>query len=158
MSKRKNLPLLAAVVVLALAPVAQGQTSAGVRTAELEAMLPTAVPVYCTDSDGSYAFADFPAGGIHLAGWVCELLLHGQPGDVYERLQMPWAIAVHTLYHEWWHVAFHEHDEKLTDCGAWSIFPYVLQRYWHLTAQEAQELFEVYGYRSAYAPLPCGPG
>ena len=129
---------------------AQASTYPGsVRTPALEAKLPTPVAVYCTQNT-NLSFAMLTAGEIYLDLNTCGALLGGQSTISFER-------AAHNFLHEWWHVAAQETDEKLTECGAYASFRYLLVRYWHVKPRVAQRMYEATWLWSPYSPLPCKP-
>jgi hypothetical protein len=118
-----------------------------VETPTLEAKLPTQVKVFCTQNTG-YSFAVLADHEVYLDLNTCSALLR-RPSAV------SFATAADTLYHEWWHVAFQETNEKFTECGAYAVLRYVLRRYWGLTKRAAQKAYEQAWGWSPYAPLPC---
>lgn len=121
----------------------------GVESPQLEAKLPTAVSVFCT-SNTSYSFALIADQQIYLGADECATLT-GSPSN------MAFFRAAEVLYHEWWHVAFRETNEKQTECGAYSMLRYALRHYWHMTRKQAQEQYRDAWQWSPYAPLPCAP-
>ena len=127
----------------------------GVRSPELEAKLPTPVPVYCTQNT-SASYALIPEREIYLDSPTCQSLLHDKP-SVDGHGGYSWAQNAHTLYHEWWHVAFQEYNEKQTECGAYAVYRYMLVTRWGFSASQAQAFYSATWVFSPYAPLPCAP-
>ncbi len=119
-----------------------------VREPAIEARLPNAVTVFCTANTGM-DFAYLYEREIYLDRYTCAALT-GQPS--------PYSIglAVHTLYHEWWHVAFQELNEKNADTGSYAVMRYMLRTYWGYSARVAQEIYAAsWGY-AHYQPM-AGP-
>lgn len=142
----------AAIVAALCALVFAASASAGAtRATALEAKLPTRdVNVYCVDTGniGLFGHADFERREVFLQQRLCNVLLH-------QRSSYLWPLAVLVLYHEWWHVAFQEENEKATDCGALTILRYVLRTSWHLSRRQAQSVYDVAFAAAIYPPLPC---
>ena len=133
------------VLVASLAFVYPGAVAAP----SLEARLPTPVPVYCTQST-SHSYAMLQEPGIYLGHDVCVRLLGQESPLAMSR-------AAEVLYHEWWHVAFQETDERATECGTYSMLRYALRHFWGMSRARAQELYVEAFQWSPYAPLPCRP-
>jgi hypothetical protein len=162
-----------AVAVIVASPLANASNypplPGTVRVAALEARLPTPIMVLAWDADNSGTNALVPGTPIYLAGWATDLLLYGKPGDIDEVRQLSWAWAAYTLYHEWWHIAFHETNEQNTDLGALSVFRYALLHYWGLSVKQAQYQYELVAgepgvtapartcYHPTYTPTAADP-
>jgi hypothetical protein len=145
--------LATAVFVAALLVGHQNAHAATFRSAELEAKLPTAVPVFCTDNT-SASYALIAEREIYLDAPTCQSLLHDKPGtDGHGGYS--WAQNAHTLLHEWWHVQFQEHNEKRTECGAYAVYRYWLGAYWGLSVKTSQAMYRATTVFSFYAPLGC---
>jgi len=141
-----KLLVIGCVVALALAggvQAAHADEYGRVESPALEAKLPLDMPVYTWSYDNSCAYAGDRKQGITLAGWAADLLLHGKPGDIDPRMQLSWATAARVLYHEFWHVAFNEHDEQNADLGSVVMLRWSLRTYWSMSAAQAQAQYEM---------------
>lgn len=118
----------------------QSVKATGDRLPELEKMLPIPFEVRVSEADNSWASPGIHV--VHIARWAVDLLTKGKPGDISAHNQMPWAMAVYTLYHEFWHAAMEEENEKQTDVGSLTIMRDMMRRYWGLSEKEAQKQYE----------------
>jgi len=157
-------PTNSSCVVRSDSPQIQGIQAT--RVPQLESKLPqmgnetgrAPFEVYATANTNA-SFVQIPINRIFLAKPVCEMLLYGSPKSELNN-EFPWAFSIHTLYHEWWHLAFSEYDEKNTDLGALSVMREMMVKYWGLTPQEAQKNYELVAgkvgvegpARSSYGP------
>jgi hypothetical protein len=141
------------LAILTFLVVSQAAQAASFRSPELEAKLPTAVPVFCTDNS-SASYALIAEREIYLDAPTCQGLLHGKPSAVGNG-GYSWAQNAHTLLHEWWHVQFQERNEKRTECGAYATYRYWLTTYWGLNGRTAQQFYSATAVFSPYAPLGC---
>jgi hypothetical protein len=129
--------------------------TAAFRSYELEAKLPTRVPVFCTDNIHGPAYALIYQREIYLDSTDCQSLLHATPSWTDGHGGQSWALHAHTLLHEWVHVAFQSYDEKRVECIAYGAYRYWLGAYWGLNAAKAQAFYAATTTYSAYAPLGC---
>jgi hypothetical protein len=106
------------------------------RVPELEAKIPTGIEVYVTDNIKTNYAAPW-AKQIFLMPSVCDQLMSKPSTDFM------WAYSAYALYHEWWHDAFNEYDEENTDTGAITILRSMLRKYWGLSEEEAQAIYDV---------------
>jgi len=129
--------------------------TAAFRSYELEAKLPTAVPVFCTDNIHGPAYALIYKREIYLDSTDCQSLLYATPSWTDGHGGQSWALHAHTLLHEWVHVAFQSYDEKRVECIAYGAYRYWLGTYWGLNAAKAQAFYLATTTYSAYTPLGC---
>jgi len=129
--------------------------TAAFRSYELEAKLPTAVPVFCTDNIRGPAYALIYQREIYLDSTDCQSLLHSTPSWTDGNGGQSWALHAHTLLHEWVHVAFQSYDEKRVECITYSAYRYWLGAYWGLGVEQSQKFYLATTTYSAYAPLGC---
>ena len=135
--------------------VGHQNATAAFRSYELEAKLPTPVPVFCTDNIRGPAFALIYQREIYLDSTDCQSLLYATPSWTDGHGGQSWALHAHTLLHEWVHVAFQSYDEKRVECIANNAMTYWLATYWALTGKSLHEISKASTVYSAYAPLPC---
>jgi hypothetical protein len=118
----------------------------------LEGKLPTPVQVFCTDNTGMN-YADLQGRAVYLGAETCGSLQNAEP-SVEGNGFYSWAMYAQVLYHEWWHVALQETDEKLTDTGSLVMYRYMLRTYWGFTPKKAQAFYDSVVGHTNYAPLP----
>jgi hypothetical protein len=139
--------LFAAAFLAALMVGHHNANAALYRSHALEAKLPTAVTVFCTDNT-NLSYAMIWQREIYLDSNTCAALTGAESHISVER-------AAHTLYHEWWHVAFRETNEKFTECGTYATFRYMLRTFWGRSARDAERLYRFTTTWSPYSPLGC---
>lgn len=147
--KRTSILLCFVASLLMFAGTARADTI----TTELSAKLPTAAPVYCpasqqewnADPNGGvgvlgYTYILGPrTGEIHLSYQTCVALMKG-PSNSY------FAIAAHTLYHEWVHAWSLENDaqaEGNAECVSLYFYRYALRHFWGVDPKTAQSDYRV---------------
>jgi hypothetical protein len=153
MTRLLKFTLFALAFIAALLVGHQNAQAATFRSAELEAKLPTPVPVFCTDNT-SASYALIVEREIYLDAPTCQSLLHGKP-STDGRGGYSWAQDAHTLLHEWVHVAFQTWDEKRVECISYGAYRYWLGVYWGMTAKSVQVMYRATTVFSFYAPLGC---
>jgi hypothetical protein len=129
--------------------------NAAFRSYQLEAKLPTAVPVFCTDNINGPGYALIWQREIYLDSTDCQSLLNNKPSSTDGHGGQSWALHAHTLLHEWVHVAFQTWDEKRVECITYSVYRYWLHAYWNLSAPTALTFYRATAIYSPYAPLGC---
>src|SRR6266508_3270928 len=143
------------VFVLAALVLTSSADAATFRSPALEAKLPLPYEVYVTD-DTTASHVNIGVPRIYLSAWAGRMLLSGNQ-YTEDPTQLPWALAIYTLYHEFWHLAFSEHNEQNADLGALAIMRYMMRTRWGLSERDAQRNYEIIAGTAGVARSPYHP-
>ena len=119
-------------------------------TPDLSTKLPTPATVTCTQNTNE-SYAVIADKAIFLSRDECAVL--SRPPSLNGDGWISWASAAQVLYHEWWHVATGETDEKKTDIGSLVVYRYMLRTYWGMSAALAQRYYMQAVGTTHYGPL-----
>lgn len=118
---------------------------------DLEARLPAAHPVFCSDSTAAWEEETAAWGSILAYTWIAGphvREIHLSPGTcraLADTDSKGFPDAAETLYHEWVHAQWLWRDEGGTECLALHFYRHALRRFWGFTVAQSDK-----AYRAAW--------